>query len=239
MSAHDEGPGLNPPRAPANLEADTDDSDGAADQTREYRPVSGAELDEAADRTREHRPAGVGLTAQRLAMKQQLSELARLANLAPSKPPEEPIRPPVTAPPATAPSSRPIAPRLMAGPPASSMPPDRTLQLAPIAPAFAETVVFPARRLLPRIRWAAVLIVLAVALPGGLLLWPAPATMAPAASATEPVTPTPSPGPGSSAHVAKELATPQVNGNAAGTTHRVRAGSAPKPAASDPESNQR
>jgi hypothetical protein len=216
MSARDQGPELKDLLAQAIAEADAD----AADETREYRPLS------------------VALAAQRLATSQQLKELAKLAELVPPRPPDE-ARALLTPPPAVASAPVPAAPVLPI-PPASSRPPDQTLQLAPIGPAFAEATAALAEEPVARVRWPLVLSMLAVALPASLLLWPAPAARPAAVRAAEPATPTPiAPiqAAESSTRVVTESVVPQVSVTAPVPARRPRGASTPKPASSYREGN--
>jgi hypothetical protein len=216
MSARDQGPGPKDPRAQASLEADDDDSDGAADQTTVYRPVT------------------ADMAAQRLAMKEQLSELTKLAYGVPTKPPAAGTRASAPAPPAIASAPVPGAARL---PAIAALPiADRTQQLAPIAPAFAAALAAPVEGPFARVRWAIALSTLSFALPVGLLLCPAPAPKPPVVHVAEPAPPAPIPSPVASQRAIPELVTPPVSVSVPRPGRHARGASA-KPSASELESN--
>jgi hypothetical protein len=234
MAAGDQGPGVKDPRTQAIIDAIADALDGAADETREYRPVTDAVLDGTEDETKAYRPAGVAADPQRLALKQQLRDVARLADFVPMRPPAAGTPARVTVPPPIASAPLPAAPRLRASR-VSPVSPDQTIQLAPIAPAFAEAIAAPAGRPAARVRWALVLAMLTVALPAGLLLLPAPPAKPAAVHPTEPSNQIPAPGPEATPLVSTDLVAPQVSASAPRPARHARGGSTPKPAAaSDP-----
>jgi hypothetical protein len=216
MSTRDEGPGFKNPQGKAILEEDDDALDGSADETRQYRPVS---LDAA---------------AQRLGVKQQFSELAKLADFVPMKPPAAGTRAPVLAPPTIPPAPAPAPPRQ----PAAHVlyVPDRTIQAAPIAPAFADALTATAEGPFARVRWAVVVSMLSVALPAGLLLLPASAKP-PAARLSEPAPQSQVPAAGPSAHSITEAVIPQVSVSAPRPARHARGAATSKPAAGDLDSN--
>jgi hypothetical protein len=254
MAAHDEGPTPKDDGPPPIPESDFDTSGGMADETREYRPLNAdalavldADAFEGVDETREYRPMSVAMIAQRLALKQQLRGLAKLADL-PMKPPGEEPAEPVQAALTAASSPPPAGPRVLA----SSAPPvqaDPTLQLAPIGSAFAAALVAPWRKPAVRIRWAVLVSVILAALPAGLLLYPSPAPKPAADGIGEPAsvpmpepaavrvggsaTPTTTPEPGPNTRAIEEVVTPQVTLSAPRPAHHARGPATPKPAASD------
>jgi hypothetical protein len=250
MSASDQGPGPKGDSDPRVLDVEVDpvaDSaderrehgdvsspeDGEADQTREYRPLSAAALEGGADETREYRPLTVAMIAQRLATKQQLRGLAKLADLEPTERRHDPSPPPGTA----------LRPRT-SGPPllaprvaASAVPADPTLQLAPITSAFAAALAAPVGRPAGRTRWALPLAVLIAALPAGLLLYPTPKERPMPIQAAEPPPPARPPEPEPSAPAVTELVTPEITVSAPRPAHHPRRESAPKPEATEPAAN--
>jgi hypothetical protein len=239
MSASDQGPGPKGDSDPRVLDVEVDpvaDSvderrehgdvsspaeDGEADQTREYRPLTADALEGGADETREYRPLTVAMIAQRLATKQQLRGLAKLADLEPTERRHDPIPPPGTA----------LRPR------PSAVPADPTLQLAPITSAFAAALAAPVGRPAGRIQWALPLTVLIAALPAGLLLYPTPKERPMSVQAAEPPPPARPPEPEPSAPAVTELVTPEITVSAPRPAHHPRRESAPKPEATEPAAN--
>jgi hypothetical protein len=175
--------GLIRPRLPSLFEDEMDDLE-----------VSDAE-------TRVQKQVNLVTVAQRLALKQTLRDLARLADGMPRESPS--VAPPalesgsadsrdsrVTVPPVVAsvpPPPMPSAPRLAALaalPSFSEVSVDPTVQLAPISPAFASVAIDAAAVEGPigRGTWALMIGTLVVALVGGLLLGQALTSPAPSAN---------------------------------------------------------
>lgn len=256
MSASEKGPGPKGESDPRVLDVDVDPAadssdsadeggehgevgsppkDGEADETREYRPLNADALDGGADETREYRPLTVAMIAQRLATKQQLRGLAKLADQEPTErrgvpapPPGTALRPRTSAPP-------PAAPRAPA--PVSSVPADPTLQLAPITSAFAAALAAPVGRPAGRVRWALPITVLIAALPAGLLLYPTPKERPVPLQAAEPAPPARPPEPESSSPTVTDLITPEITVSAPRPARHPRRESTPKPEATDPAAN--